>query len=72
MSVGRGESSVLLLYALLHKHPTFMSFITSSDERTRDLLLAVLRGLYMSGEGYPTDSLYVLVISLLLLLPKVF
>lgn len=61
------ESSVLLLYALLHKHPTFMDYITSSDDRIRSFVVSVLRGLYLIGDGYPTDSLYVLVICLLLL-----
>jgi hypothetical protein len=63
------ESSVLLLYALLHKHPTFREYVVSKKEDglLTALLLGLLHGLYRIDVTYPTDALYVLVICLLLL-----
>ena len=61
------ESSVLLLYALLCRHPLFLDFVAGRADRAQTLVTAVLKGLYAVDDSYPVEVLYVLVICLLVL-----
>jgi len=61
------ESGVILLYTLLHGHPTFIDTL-SAAKKIEPLLGSVLRGLYLIPDSKASlDQLYVLIVCALML-----
>jgi hypothetical protein len=65
------ESGVILLYTLLHGHPTFLDTLLAAD-KIEPLLNSVLRGLYLIPDSKASiDQLYVLIVCALMLVQDV-
>lgn len=61
------ESGVLLLYAFLTMHPTYLDYLISSNH-VIDMLSAILHQLYKCSDSACVDFLYILIICVLIMI----
>jgi hypothetical protein len=61
------ESGILLLYAFLTMHPTYLDYLISSGN-VIDMLAGILHQLYKCSDSACVDSLYILIICVLIII----